>query len=534
MEVNIDGTGFDVVGLEEGEDPDPEEEKKLKALFKEPYPNTSFIDIRRKLRRQKESIGYAFLEVLRNVAGEIVGFRNVETHNVRMVKLDTPILVKKVVERDGKEVELQMWDRERRFAQRVALKTLVYYKEFGASRDVDRNDGKWGNPDDKASQISDQNKGTELLMFGVNPDVITPYFVPRWINQMPSVVGSRKAEEQNLQFLDSGGMPPAIIFVQGGTLAKDASDQLRLYLSGDNQNKYRAVVVEAQSSSGSMDSAGNVQVRVERFGAEKANDAMFMAYDERTEEHVRVGFRLPPLFLGKPNDYNFATAQTAYMVAEAQVFQPERDAFDEVINKTIVKAMGIKTAKIKSRPITLHDIDNQMSMLGIAKDLATRESLLDTINQKTGFDLQLAPEPQPDTVSGQYVPKPGAPGSQVTAGGRPMPQQPGQPQEQEQPLVRGGVQKPQFQTPANPKALNNPGAVKTPKTALELIELAQDYAAMKGLTKKRDISEEQSIALRETVAGLNAEETTAFNSLLATYTFGSDSPDLVAITSVIQ
>ena len=205
------------------------------------------------------------------------GLRSVETAHVRMVKLDAPIQVKKKIERDGKEVELTLWERERRFAQTVALKQQIYYREFGTTREINRDTGDWETEDDK---IPPDKRGSELLIFGINPDVTTPYFLPRWINQLPSVVGSRAAEEQNLQFLDAGGLPPAIVFIQGGTLIKDTSDQLRMYLSGLNKNKNRAVVVEVQSSSGSLDAAGKVDVKVERFGSAQSQDAMFTQYDE--------------------------------------------------------------------------------------------------------------------------------------------------------------------------------------------------------------------------------------------------------------
>lgn len=554
MEVNCDGTGYDLVPIEENGDMDQDEQDEVNAFFGEPYPNTSFVKIRRKLRQEMESVGYGYLEILRNLQGELVGFRNVETHNVRFVKLDEPILVKKTISRNDEDVELQMWVRERRFAQRVALKTLVYYKEFGATRDVNRNNGRWGpdpnksTPDSGApAPIAPEDKGTELLLFGIHPDIKTPYFIPRWINELPSVIGSRKAEEQNLQFLDSGGMPPAIIFVQGGTLAKDASDQLRMYLSGQNKNKFRAVVVEAQSSSGSLDSAGTVKVLVERFGAEKANDAMFQAYDALTEEHVRVGFRLPPLFLGKPADYNFATAVTAYMIAEAQVFDPERKAFDEIINMTLLKEMGIKTLKLKSNPINLKDPANQMGALAIVKDLATRESMLDEINTLTGFDLKLAPEPQPDTVSGTYVDPTTGMTTQVMNSGRAVPGGPAPvPKAPPTPIndpARGGVQKPEFQQakpvgalPVNPaapiKATATPsktGATKPKKTAIELIDLAHEYATMRGLVRKRELSPERGMIVQESVEALSDEDMYAFNSLIATYAFGSDAPDLVTL-----
>jgi hypothetical protein len=315
-----------------------------------------------------------------------------------------------------------------------------------------------------------------------------------------------------------------------------------MYLSGQNKNKYRAVIVEAQSSSGSLDAAGNVKVTVERFGAERAQDAMFLKYDERTEDHVRVGFRLPPLFLGRPNDYNFATAQTAYLVAEAQVFGPERDAFDARINSTIMKELGYKTIKFQSKPITLKDMQSTLTALGVAKDLATRESLLETINKLTGLNLELAPAPQPDSVAGQYAPV-DASGNPIpptqTQGGRPIPLGPDQLAQQnppQPPPARGGVQKPAFQQgppqaalptpqPIVKPAVVGPGAPKK-KTAIELIDLAQEYVLAKGLVQKSEADPKKAEVLKQEIMELNEKDRQALNSLIATYTYGATSENL--------
>jgi PBSX family phage portal protein len=532
MEVNIDGTGFSFVAVDEQQKPNEEELARADAFFGEPYPNESFTKIRRKLRNSLESVGYGYLEVLRNVGGEVVAVRNVQTHNVRFVKLDAPVLVNKTISRNGKDIELTLWERERRFVQRAALTELVYYREYGSTREVDRITGEWETP---ANPIPPERRGTELMVFGVSADVTTPYFVPRWINELPSVVGSRKAEEQNLQFLDSGGMPPAIIFVQGGTLAKDMSDQLKMYLSGQNKNKYRAVVVEAQSSSGSLDSAGNVQVKVERFGAQAAQDAMFMKYDESTEEHIRKGFRLPPLFIGKSQDQNFATAVTSYLVAEAQVFAPERNAFDEYINKTLVKELGFKTIKLKSNPITIADIASQLKGLELSKDMATRDSFLKAVNIATGMSLALAPLPQPDTVMATV----GAPGetprveSTVPDGTQTVAQTPHEqlPASTRPPAANPThkvVQLPQRSTTERVPTQNK----RVTKTASEIVDLAQDFAAIRGLTQKRELTPERVQLVQQQVLVLEPEDRRAFDALLASYIFGveaADDSDLVEL-----
>lgn len=306
MEVNIDSTGHEFVKISDSENAppiSPQELKEAESFFAEPYPNTSFTKMRRKLRRNMESVGYDFLEVLRTVADDVVGVRNVDTHHMRMVKLDDPIQVTKKITRNGKDVSITYWDRERRYGQLIGGKQKIYYREFGATRHLNRDTGEW---ESASNKVPPDKRASELLMFGVHPHDQTSYFIPRWINQMPSVIGSRKAEEANLDFFDAGGIPPAIIFIQGGTLAKSATDQLNTYLSGNKKSQYRAAVVEAQSTSGTMDSAGSVQVKVERFGAERSQDAFYSSYDQAAEEHVRVAFRIPPLFLGKPADYNFA------------------------------------------------------------------------------------------------------------------------------------------------------------------------------------------------------------------------------------
>jgi hypothetical protein len=330
------------------------------------------------------------------------------------------------------------------------------------------------------------------------------------------VVGSRKAEELNLEFLDAGGMPPAIIFIQGGTLIKDAADQLRNYLSGKNKNKHRAVVVEAQSNSGSLEASGAVQVKVERFGSDRAMDAMFMKYDDSTEEHVRVGFRLPPLFLGKAADYNFATAKTAYMVAEEQVFQPERTEFDEVINMTLMKALGLTKVKYRSKPVSLADVDSQLKAIQIVSPIADPESMVDSVNTLTGLSITAAPPPPPPT--------PVAPA--IGPDGVPVP--PGAPQSvpDQAALDKAAKEKQDAQDAKDTEAANE---AKGRKTAMELVDLAQDYAALHGLTQKREFPQSLALKLEDEVANLSPRDKKAFNTLIALHTFGSSDPDLVAI-----
>lgn len=484
MEVNIDGTGHEFVPAEEGVAMNEAEYSLAKDFFGEPYPGKTFIQMRRKLRRDLESIGMAYLEVLRTVDGKVAAIRPAEATMMRLVKLDNAVPVTKKVMRGGVETEFTLQERERRYVQKVG-QHLVYFKEFGASRDLHRVTGEWA---DAGTTLGPKDRATEVIAFTLNPDVGTSYSLPRWINQLPSVLGSRKAEEANLEFFDAGGMPPAIIFVQGGTLAKTATDQLRSYLSGQAKNRSRAVVVEAQSTSGSLDSSGTVQIKVERFGSEMAKDSMYQNYDKSAEEHIRTGFRLPPLFLGKASDYNYATAVVAYMVAEAQVFGPERVEFDDMINQTIVKALGLQTVRFKSQGITLKNVENQLKSLEMLKDLVKEEDFVEEVTRIGGVSLSY------DAAT-----------ANATRQARQLAQQQAQ----------------QSQTPQQGPAQDG----TDPALKMDVVDLAKRYAQSRGLLAvKGEFSEQDERDIDEAVSGLSGAALETFNQLLATWVFKSDEP----------
>jgi len=403
MEVNVDGSGYDIERLDKQPVEDKENDttiKPIKQFFDTAFIHESFTSIRRKMRRDAESTGNAYLEVIRNQAGDITLVNHLDAKLVRMVKLDDPVQVEHEIERGGTTQKVQMLVRERRYAQLIGNK-VRYFREFGSSRDINSETGEWlgqakkpakpqfqatndqdkgvpvdgqkpgqpvqpaapkpgepvqpaapqegspvadleqqrkrrfkqfkaekdssptqptpkfgtgptpqddptKRPDHESQDGTVQIPGTEVIHVRVKPDVSTPYGIPRWINQIPSVLGSRKAEELNLEYFAHGGMPPVMIFLQGGQLSPTAKADLNKYLSGEAKTKMRAVVADVYSTGGDLTTNSQVKVSVERFGGDRMNDSMFEGYDERCAGRVRSAFRLPPLFTGNTEDYNFA------------------------------------------------------------------------------------------------------------------------------------------------------------------------------------------------------------------------------------
>lgn len=390
MVTNIDGTGYDFELKGEANEDDEDDAKidELRDFFGEPWEGVSFLTIRKMLRRDMERTGNAYLEIIRNAKDEIMFFKYVDAKMIRLVTLDQEVAVDVVVKRRGKEVKVPMMKRERRYVQLVNGVSKVYFREFGASRDLDKTNGKFAA---KGERLGFQKRGSELIHFKALPDSDSPYGLPRWINQLPSVLGSRKAEEFNLEFFDAGGIPPVLILLQGGTLNPETKGALDVKMSsGSAASRNRAQVLEIMPSGGTFNSPNQARVTVERFGAERQEDSMFGDYDARCATNIQVAYRIPPIFLGKAQDYAFASAVASYAVGEAQVFKPERDEFDEIFTLRFLPAMGYPEYKLVSKPLVIQDPANKLS--GIDKALSIgdvdKEALIYELNEATGLDIK--------------------------------------------------------------------------------------------------------------------------------------------------
>jgi PBSX family phage portal protein len=385
MEVNIDGTGHTIVSArEDGGDPDPKLRRKIENFFKIPYPYTSMRKLRRKTRRDSESTGNGYWEIIRNKNGEIRFLKQVPSSDIRLLKLDDPVMAEvNVFDEDG-PATVQVKMRQRRYAQAVGEK-VVYFKDYGVTRNLNKDTGEW---ESAAKKVPADKRASEMLHFTINEHK-SGYGTPRWIGNLPSALGSREAEELNLGILSSGGMPPALIIVQNGTVDGPIKQDLQTIFQGDKVNKTRAAILEIQGD-GTIDKPGNVKVKIERLDTKGSGDFMYDTYDASCSNRVRKAFRLPPMFTGDAHEYSFASAYASYTVAEAQVFAPERGEFDDCINNTIMRELDPSgTYVFRSNPLTVGDIEHKVKLLTIASTskLASKASLLSSINEIGGMAL---------------------------------------------------------------------------------------------------------------------------------------------------
>jgi capsid portal protein len=93
------------------------------------------------------------------------------------------------------------------------------------------------------------------------------------------------------------------------------------------------------------------------------NDAEFKEYIKQGEQRIRECFRLPALLCGEIQDYNRASSESAKLVAEEEIFMPERATVDEVFNFTLLDSMKIKYFRLYTRGPKLMDASNQVDAI---------------------------------------------------------------------------------------------------------------------------------------------------------------------------
>lgn len=346
MVTNIDGFGhsFEYVGPEGTTEESAEavaEKRRLVSLAKQPNPEESLIDLRSKLRRDIESVGWGCIEVVRGGDGAIVAYYHVPAHTVRQTTQERESVEVDVwIERDG-EVRLETLKRRfRRYVQILEGKTAndkVWFKEFGDPRIIDPKTG-------HANKGTDFSGGaTEMLFLGdYTPG--QPYPLPRWVPQLASILGSWESELTNLQFFKDNGIPAMAVLIAGGVLSQKTIDDIRNAFTAKRgqASMNRVCVIEAQphpdyTSASIEGNAPAPKMELKPLAGERQQDALFGDYDRANQGKVRMAFRLPPMFVGASDDYTRATAESSLDTAESQVFAPERGKFDTTMNLRILQ-----------------------------------------------------------------------------------------------------------------------------------------------------------------------------------------------------
>lgn len=280
----------------------------------------------------REVTGNAFLEVIRDEAGNVIQLERVKPELVQLSKPEAePVLTK--VWHKGKDK--MVWKKFRKFKVDKYI-----FKEFGDPRGIDMLTG--------LATDDPRQQARELLHLKIGND---HWGVPRWIGNLVALLGARKAEELNYRYFTQGRHTPMAVLIKNGQLSEDAELALSSYVDnvGVEGMQHKMLVLEAEKVTDGVDDKDKVDIEIKSLADMLQTDALFLEYDDKVREKVLSSFRLPPVYVGLSQDYNRSTVEEAKRIAEEQVFQAEREALEDLFNRHLLASYQLKEVKIEVR-----------------------------------------------------------------------------------------------------------------------------------------------------------------------------------------
>lgn len=330
---NIAGFGIGIRYIE-----DAEETPEMAAEFSRAQEIIELLNIEQDTKEvfediieARETYGIAYLEVIRNVAGEVVQIEFVkETPTILKTRPLDPY-ISTVYYHHGQQTERKK--RYCKYRQDIGGKT-VFFKEFGDPRIMDRRDGEYLK---EGESLDLEYQANEIMEFAIGTE---PYGEVRWIGQILGVDGSRRAETLNNNYFTNGRHTPLMIMIEGGTLTDDSFEKLQQYINDikGEAGQHAFLLLETEASDGrtDFDQQDKPKITVKDLASVLQKDELFQGYLDNNRRKVQSAFQLPDLYVAYTTDFNRATAQTAQEVTEEQVFQPERRSLAWAINNRLL------------------------------------------------------------------------------------------------------------------------------------------------------------------------------------------------------
>lgn len=354
-----------------------EEYQKLNNLFKYFNPIENFNNILYKAVIDKETLGYGCIEILRNGKGEISGGEYARSCNFRIVVQDPKDRIsymnQRRISKDGQVETVKIPRKFKKFVQIVSGQK-IYFKEFGDQRPMNAKTGKYENTKPQATEIAFINIHSPFSEYGI----------PRYTGNIPNILGNRKSEELNLKFFTKGKMTPFAILVNGGMLTKESINALQ---EGKGiGNMFNALLLEATNSNDKED----VDIKIEKLSDTSLKDGLFIDYQNSNRDKIRSSFAIPSIYLGDGDKEKNLNTQVARIIAEEQIFAPDRKQIEDVFNLVLTNEMDLRYCKMSLKGQEIKDITQLSKTLEpfIKAGAVTPNMLIDILGKILNKDLK--------------------------------------------------------------------------------------------------------------------------------------------------
>ena len=354
------------------------EEFAFDAFFEHCCSTMSFTKLRRIVRQDIETHGWGCMEMERDGYERLRRLSYVPAYTIRPL-VDPGELIE-VLELDpvspisDEDRQISVKRRFQIFVQ-IVRSQKVYFKSPGDPRVISRTTGKVYKSETemrhKDNEGKDAHPANELLWISLHsPKSLMP--PPRWIGNLLQVLGGREADETNYFYLKNNAIPYGLLFCSGGSIPNDIKDRLEYEINSEirgSEGAGKVLVIQAKPMGKASSDGRNVLPELEYKSLRDAHekDSLFTGYDERGADRIGASFRLSPILRGyTPTNLNRATALAAIMLAEQQVFEPEREDIDWIINKNILRALAIRYLLFVSNSPATRSVEDVAEIIKVA------------------------------------------------------------------------------------------------------------------------------------------------------------------------
>ena len=242
----------------------------------------------------------------------------------------------------------------------------MYFKEFGDPRIMNKKDGEYLEKGEE--QIAPDDIANEILDFPLGDD---PYGEVRWIGQVLTIDGNRRAEILNNNYFRKGRHTPLMILIKGGTLSDESYEKLQRYVNDiegeSGQHSFLVLETDTLESGTAMDEDKQPNVEVKDLASILQKDELFQEYQENGRKKTQSAFLLPDLYVGYTKDFNRSTSQACIEVTEKQVFQPERESLGWIINKRLLNGYRFRHVEAYFMEPDVTDPDDVQKILNVTE-----------------------------------------------------------------------------------------------------------------------------------------------------------------------
>lgn len=343
-----------------GETPEMKSEwEKVKEFMRYFNFDQSFEDVFGDAIEDREITGNGYIEIIRDGAGLPSEGNRLDPAYMYTTKLSEFVEVPTKVG----EKEVIRKRRFRKYIQDIGTKK-VYYKEYGDPRTMDSRTGEY------VDNVPIEFEANEVLHLKIGRKA---YGVPRWIGQLIHMMGARLAEELNYRYFTQGRHTPMAIMLHNAELSPESEQQLEEYarsVEGVDQS-HKFLIIEAEGiDEGILDeNKKNAKVEMKSLAEMLQQDALFLDYDDASRQKVQSAFRLPDIYVGRSRDFNRATADTARSITEEQVFEPERNSLEWIINNKLLSEYEIQHVRIEFTQPEISNAEEIVSLLNAGNNL---------------------------------------------------------------------------------------------------------------------------------------------------------------------